>query len=231
MRWWVGFCRAHLHDYSPAAARFWLTLALIGAWALVLAGVRLAQLEARELWQILGWSAIAATAAVFPIQIPRSKHSIATGDIVIFLLLALHGTSAAVLAAGLEALIASSRSSSRLSSPVASLCAAAVGMTIGGSLLDIAQPWLQDHGLPYAAAHLAALAVAVLAYFVVSTMALMQIVCLKRGVRLTPKEWFDNTSWVGALYLVAAVLAGLLSLNAQQFAKRSAQHLSFVVAQ
>src|SRR6266403_878429 len=135
VRWWVGFCRAHLHDYSPAAARFWLALALIG-------------------------------------------------------------TSAAVLAAGIEALIAASRSSSRLSSRVASLCAAAIGMTIGGSLLDIAQPWLQDHGLPHAAAHLAALAVAVLAYFVLSTTTLMQIVCLKRGMRLTPQEWFDRTSWV-----------------------------------
>ena len=166
--------------------------------------------------------AIAATAAAFPIQIPRSKHSIATGDIVIFLLLALHGTSAAVLAASLEALIAASRSSSRLSSRVASLCAAAVGMTIGGSLLDIAQPWLQDHGLPHAAAHLAALTVAVLAYFVVSTTSLMQIVCLKRGTRLTPQEWFDRTSWVGALYLVSAVLAGLLSLNAQQFGRSAA---------
>src|SRR6266404_877450 len=222
VRWWVGFCRAHLHDYSPVAARFWLALTLIGAWALALAGVRLAQLEARELWQILGWSAIAATAAAFPIQIPRSKHSIATGDIVIFLLLALHGTSAAALAASIEALIAASRSSSRLSSRVASLCAAAIGMTIGGSLLDIAQPWLQDHGLPHAAAHLAALAVAVLAYFVVSTTTLMQIVCLKRGMRLTPQEWFDRTSWVGALYLVSAVLAGLLSLNAQQFGRAAA---------
>src|ERR1700730_523222 len=219
VRWWVGFCRAELHHYSPSAARFWLVLALIGAWAMGLAGLRLAQLEARELWQILGWTTIRATAAAVSIQIPRSKHSIATGDIVIFLLLALHGTSAAVLAAGLEALIASSRTSSRLSSPVASLCAAAIAMTIGGSLLDISQPWLQDHGLPHAAAHLAALAFAVFAYFVVSTMALMQIVCLKRGMRLTPKEWFDNTSWVGALYLVSAVLAGLLSLNAQQFGR------------
>ena len=222
IRSWTGFRLAHLHDYNPAAARFWLALALIGAWAMGLAGLRLAQLEARELWQILGWTTIAATAAAFPIQIPRSKHSIATGDIVIFLLLALHGTSAAVLAAGLEALIASSRTSSRLSSPIASLCAAAIAMTIGGSLLDIAQPWLQDHGLPHAAAHLAALAVAVFAYFVASTMALMQIVCLKRGMRLTLKEWFDNTSWVGALYLVAAVLAGLLSLNAQQFGRAAA---------
>jgi diguanylate cyclase (GGDEF)-like protein/PAS domain S-box-containing protein len=57
---------------------------------------------------------------------------------------------------------------------------------------------------------------------VVNTMALMQIVWLKRGMRLTPKEWFDNTSWVGALYLVSAVLAGLLSLNAQQFGRAAA---------
>ena len=132
-RWWAGFCRAHLHDYSPAAARYWLVLALIGAWAMGLAGLRLAQLDARELWQILGWATIAATAAAFPIQIPRSKHSVATGDMIIFLLLALHGTSAAVLAAGIEALIAASRSSSRLSSRVASLCAAAIAMTIGVS--------------------------------------------------------------------------------------------------
>src|ERR1700681_3228495 len=154
VRGWAGFCRAHLHDYSPAAARFWLVLALIGAWAMGLAGLRLAQLEARELWQILGWTTIAATAAAFPIQIPRSKHSIASGDIVIFLLLAMHGTSAAVLAAGLEGLIAASRSSARLSSRIASLCAAVVGMTMGGSLLEATQPWLHGHGLPYAAAHL-----------------------------------------------------------------------------
>src|SRR5947207_12992090 len=121
VRWWVGFCRAHLHDYSPAAARFWLALALIGACALALAGVRLTQLEAGELWQILGWRAIAATGAAFPIQIPRSKHSLATGDIVIFLLLALHGTSAAALAASIAALIAASRSSCRLSRRVARL--------------------------------------------------------------------------------------------------------------
>jgi diguanylate cyclase (GGDEF)-like protein/PAS domain S-box-containing protein len=230
IRWWAGFRDAHLYDYSPAATRFWLALALIGALALVLSGARLAQLEASELWQVLGWSSIVAIAAAFPIQIPRSKHSIATGDVVIFLLLALHGTSAAVLAASVEALIAASRSSSRVSSRIASLCAAAAGMTIGGSLFDLAQPWLQDHGLPQAAAHLAALAIAVLAHFMVSTMALMQIVCLKNGTRLTLKDWFDRTSWVGALYLVSAVLAGLLSLNAQQFGRMSAATGVLIIA-
>ena len=230
IHWWADFRSAYLHDYGPAAVRFWLALALIGALALVLSGVRLARLEASELFQVLGWSSIVAIAAAFPIQIPRSKHSIATGDVVTFLLLALHGTSAAVLAASVEGLIAASRSSSRLSSRIASLCAAAAGMTIGGSLLDLAQLWLQDHGLPHAAAHLAALAIAVLAYFMVSTIALMQIVCLKHGMRLTWKDWFDKTSWVGALYLVSAVLAGLLSLNAQQFGRAVAAMGVLIIA-
>src|SRR2546429_10005413 len=94
VRWWVGFCRAHLHDYSPAAARFWLALALIGAWALALAGVRLTQLEAGGVWQIPGWSAIAATAAAFSISVPRRKASIATRAQSTFSLLALPRTAA-----------------------------------------------------------------------------------------------------------------------------------------
>src|SRR5438270_3208135 len=164
---WESFCRTHLHDYPRAASRFWLILAVVGACALVLALVQLAQLEATELWQIAGWSAIVVTAAMFPIQIPRSKHSIATGDVVVFLLLALHGTSAAVLGAGLEGFIAAARSSSRLSSRIASLCSAAIGMTIGGALFHFAQPELQDHGVPPGTAHLAALALGVLVCFVI----------------------------------------------------------------
>src|SRR2546422_9691638 len=82
--WWAGFRRAHLHDYNTAATRFWLALALVGALALVVSGVRLAQIEASELWQGLGWSAIAAVAGAVPIQEPRSQHAIATRRIVIF---------------------------------------------------------------------------------------------------------------------------------------------------
>jgi diguanylate cyclase (GGDEF)-like protein/PAS domain S-box-containing protein len=216
-RGWAAFRRGHLHDYNPAATRLWLALALAGALALLLAAAGVAQRPASELWQVIGWTVIVAIAAAFPIQIPRSKHSIATGDVVIFLLLALHGAAAATLAAALEGLIGAVRSSARLSSRVASLAAAAAAMTIAGLLWGAVQSWLHEHGMPHAAAHLAALAAAALIYFAASTATLMQIVYLKRGLRLTPKEWFGNTSWVGALYLVSAVLAGLLSLNAQQF--------------
>jgi diguanylate cyclase (GGDEF)-like protein/PAS domain S-box-containing protein len=216
---WARFQRAHLHDYNAAATRLWLALALAGVLALVLAGARLATLAPAELWQIAGWTAIVAVAAAFPIPIPRSKHSIATGDIVVFLLLALHGPGPAALAAGLEGLIGAMRSSARLTSRVASLAAAAAGMTLSGWLFVGTQAGLQALDLPHPAAHLAALAVAALAYFVVSTVALTQVVYLKRSLRLTATEWFTNTSWVGTLYLVSAVVAGLLSLHAQQFGR------------
>jgi diguanylate cyclase (GGDEF)-like protein/PAS domain S-box-containing protein len=216
---WARFRAAHLHDYNAAATRVWLMLALTGALTIAVCGASLAHRDAEELWQIMGWTGIVAIAAAFPIQIPRTKYSIASGDILVFLLLALYGAPAAVLAAALEGLIGAARSTARVSSRIASFAAAAAAMMLSGVLFDAAQPLLHDFGLPRAAAHLAALAVAAMTYYVVSTTALMQIVYLKRNLRLTVAEWFGNTSWVGTLYLISSVIAGLLSLNAQQFGR------------
>src|SRR5690606_6103547 len=150
----------------------------------------------------------------YPLPIPTMSNSIVTGHVVVFLLLAPHGPYAAAVAAGMEALIGSKRTTPRLSSHIASLSGGAAAMLVAGTLFVAAQPWLRATGLPASASHLAALALAALVYLVVSTCALMQIVCLKRGTRLTFDDWFGSVSWVGTLYLVAAVLAGMLSLNA-----------------
>jgi len=222
MNAFAAFRAAHLHDYNAAATRYWLALAVGGALALTGAALLLAAREAAELWQIAGWTALVVVAAAFPIPIPRSKHSIATGDCVIFLLLALHGMPAAVIAAGLEGLIGALRSSTRLTSRVGSMVAAAGGMALSGALFELAQPWLQAHGLPFAAAHLAALALAATTHYVLSTVGLMQVVYLKRELRLTLPQWLADTSWVGTLFLVSAVVAGVLSLNAQQFGRSAA---------
>jgi diguanylate cyclase (GGDEF)-like protein/PAS domain S-box-containing protein len=216
---WVRFRAAHLHDYNAAATRVWLGLALTGAVAIAVSAAGLAQRETGDLWQILGWTGIVAVAAAFPIQIPRTKYSIASGDILVFLLLALYGAPAAVLAAALEGLIGAARSTARVSSRIASFAAAAAAMMLSGALFGAAQPLLQGLGLPHGAAHLAALAAAAMTYYIASTTALMQIVYLKRNLRLTVPEWFSNTSWVGTLYLISSVVAGLLSLNAQQFGR------------
>jgi diguanylate cyclase (GGDEF)-like protein/PAS domain S-box-containing protein len=218
-RGWSAFRRAHLHDYNAAATHLWLALALAGALALLIAVARIVQLPASDLWQIIGWGSVAALAAAFPIPIPRSKHSISTGDMVIFLLLAMYGAPAAALAASMEGLIGAMRTSARLTSRVATPAASAVSMTIAGTFFEVAQPWLQTHGLPPAAAHLLALAIAAFMHYCVGTAVLMQIVYLKNRLRMRVREWFNNTSWVGTLYLVSAVLAGVLSLNAQQFGR------------
>jgi diguanylate cyclase (GGDEF)-like protein/PAS domain S-box-containing protein len=219
LRPWHAFARAHLHDYPAAATRLWLAITLAGALALMAVLWALSGHPARELWQIAGWTLLALLAAAFPLQIPRSKHSIAAGDTVIFLLLALHGAPAAALAAALECLLASTRNSARLSSRIASPAAAAAGMFVAGGVFAVTQAALEALAMPHAAAHLAALAAAALLYYTFTTMALNQVVLLKRGQRLQLNAWFKNTSWVGALYLVSSMLAGLLSLNAQQFGR------------
>jgi diguanylate cyclase (GGDEF)-like protein/PAS domain S-box-containing protein len=219
LRGWPAFRQAHLHDYNAAATRLWLALAAAGALAALFAVWRIAQLPASDLWQIAGWTSVVALAAGFPIPIPRSKHSISTGDLVVFLLLAMYGMPAAALAGGLEGMIGAIRTSTRLTSRIASLAAGVVSMGLAGAVFETAQPWLATHGLPGAAAHLLSLSLAAFIYYVVSTVALMQIIYLKRSLRMSPKEWLANTSWVGTLYLVSSVVAGVLSLNAQQFGR------------
>jgi len=222
MQPWRRFVRTHLHDYNRQARNYWLALQAVGVCALAWSLAGLATLGADDLWQAAGWTAIVLLAAAFPIQIPRSKHSIATGDIVVFLLLALHGAAAATVAAALEAFVASRRTSARLSSHLASTAAGATAMALGGALFELSQNWLAAHGLPPAAAHMAALGAAALVHFGLSTMALMQVVCLKRGQFLNLRDWLGAASWVGTLYLVSSVLAGVLSLNAQHFGRSAA---------
>nr|WP_316639900.1 EAL domain-containing protein [uncultured Roseateles sp.] len=218
--WWQRFHRAHLFDYNARATRFWVGMALSGLAAMAFSLLqlsRLAQSDAAALWQVLGWTALTMVAAAFPIPIPRSKTSVSTGDVLIFLLLALHGMPAAVLAAGLEGLLGSIRTSKRLSSRVGSLAAASLGMGLAGTLFTCLQAALQDLGMAHPAAHLASLAAAALLHFFVSTWAMSQVLYLKRGLSLGLGEWLSSMSWVGALFLVSALLAGLLSLNARQF--------------
>jgi diguanylate cyclase (GGDEF)-like protein/PAS domain S-box-containing protein len=221
-RAWQRFVQAHLHDYNAQATRFWLGLQGVGALALLWSFVGVANLGLNEWWQVLGWTTLAVVAAGFPIQIPRSKHSIATGDVVIFLLLALHGAAAATVAAALESFVASRRTSVRVSSHFASTAAGATAMALGGTLFEFSQTWLAAHGVPHAAAHMAALGAAALVHFSVSTMALMQVICLKRGHQLNLNDWLGNASWVGTLYGISSVLAGVLSLNALQFGRSAA---------
>jgi diguanylate cyclase (GGDEF)-like protein/PAS domain S-box-containing protein len=212
-----SFRERHLFDYSAPARRYWFGLAGLGMLCLALAATGLAQVPPSSLWQVLGWLLLVAVAAAFPIPIPNSKLSITAGDTVIFLLLALYGAPVAVLAAALDGFIGSWRTSTRLTSRVGTMAAAAIGMSAAGLVFGSSQWLLVASGLPAAAAHLAALALAALPHFVLTTAAMMKVLHAKRGLPLSPRQWFAGSSWVGALYLVSAEIAAMLSLNAQRF--------------
>jgi len=214
---WAAFRSAHLFDYNAVATLFWLALAGVGTAALVAAGLQAARLPALELWQVMGWTAIIVLAAAFPVEIPNSRHSVVAGDALVFLLLALFGAAPATLAALLEGVMSACRSSRRLTSRVATPATAAAAMYAAGHLYELALPALGRAGMPAGAAQLAALSLAALCYYPASTMPLMQLLSLKHGQSLRLREWFSGTASFGALCMVAATIAGVLSLAAQQF--------------
>ncbi len=221
-RWsnpWRRFVAACLHDYNPLARRFWLALVLVGYSALALALWQLGALPAADRWQLLGWLLLLALAAAFPIQVPRSKHSIATGDVLVFLLLAIYGPAAGVVAATVEGLVASWRTSRRASSRIVSPAGAAFGGLLAGGVLSLLEPALRAASLPAAPAHLASLAAAAGVCAVGVTAPLMTVVYLKNGLKLGWREWLAHSNWVSAMYLFASMLAGLLSLNAQHYGR------------
>ncbi|OYU76037.1 MAG: hypothetical protein CFE45_31985, partial [Burkholderiales bacterium PBB5] len=80
----------------------------------------------------------------------------------------------------------------------------------------MAEPALVAAQLPAAVAHLASLALAGALCAVVVPALLMQLMAIKNGQRLGPRQLLAQGSWVSAVYLVSALLAGVLSLNAQQ---------------
>ena len=117
-RGWGAFRRTHLFDYNVVATRFWLALALAGALSMGVAAWQVMRLPANDILQVVAWMLIVALAAAFPVAIPRTKHSIAVGDVFVFLLLALYGAAPDALAAALEGGIACTRSSARVSSRI-----------------------------------------------------------------------------------------------------------------
>ncbi|GAP35722.1 EAL domain-containing protein [Piscinibacter sakaiensis] len=216
---WTAFRRRHLYDYNAAATRFWLLMVGAGGLALAVSLVDLAAAPLGELLQVAAWCVLVAVAAAFPIEIPRSRHSIAVGDVLIFLTLALHGAAAAVLAAAVEGGVAAMRGSSRVSSRIGTLAAGALGMAVAGMACEAAGAGFAALGLGTATAEFAALVVAALAYFPAHTLPQMQVFSLKRGSSLRLREWFHEGSWVGTLYLLSGLVAGVLSLNAQVFGR------------
>ena len=214
---WHRFRRAHLFDYNPAAVRLWLGLVLAGTAALVWALIEVARLPWPELAPVLAAVGLVALAARFPVVVPRAKLSIGVGDIFIFTTLAALGAPAAVLAAGIEGLVACLFSSTRrLSSRLVSPAVPLASMFVIAHLYIAMGQLLQSLGLGAAVAGLLSLCAAALLHFVLTTLPLSLVIATKNGVRLDLRAWWSNYTWGAAIYLGAGVVGGFADLNLGQ---------------
>jgi len=204
-------------DYGPAAATYWLALVGAGLLVLALAIHEVSGLPREALLQVLVGATTAALAGLFPVRLPGSKHSIAAGDVFVFLLLLLHGPAAAVLGAAAEAAVSSWRSSKRLTSRLASPASASIAIFACGLLFERALPLALEHGFSAAAVPVVLVMLFAVGYFFANTTLISAVVYLKRRRGPSAAEWFASFGWVGLSYAAAASVAGLLYLTAQSF--------------
>jgi diguanylate cyclase (GGDEF)-like protein/PAS domain S-box-containing protein len=194
--------------------------------ALLWAGWQISTLPLNGLWPVALGMVLVALAACFPVQLPRTSHTVLVADVFVFSILAALGPAAAVLAAGAEGIVGALRTSKRLTSRVLSPTVGMAAMALcGAAYLALGQAFRQI-GLSDASADLLALCVAAPLQGVLTTAPLMWVVALKRGLRLRLADWLDGASWVLAMVLMSAFVAGLLHANAQ----RSGQGVFMVAA-
>ncbi len=194
----------------------WLAITVAGAVALAWALYTLAVADAAPLLPTVLGVVLVVAAAWFPVDIPRSKLSFSAADAFIFTVLAVLGAPAAVLAAGAEGLVGALRSKVRLTSRFSTPMAAAAAWAVGGVLFEAIVRVLAAWGLAAATAKLAALVLVSLVPFALTTLPLLATVTLKRGTWPALKEWFPGYSWMAAMYLAAALVAGVVQLSAIQ---------------
>jgi diguanylate cyclase (GGDEF)-like protein/PAS domain S-box-containing protein len=210
--WWSRLHRALMPDYNRQATVYWWITVLVGSAVLAHALRSLSALPLLALAEIGAATAIAALAGFFPFRVPRSKNSFAAGEIVIFLLLLLHGPAAATLAAAGEALVGSWRTSKRWTSRIVSPATASIAMFSAGSLLHGTMTFLQSPGFAGPVALLVTMTGCALVYFLLNTALITALPYLKRSEWPTPGEMFGNFGWVGISVVASAPVACLLFL-------------------
>jgi diguanylate cyclase (GGDEF)-like protein/PAS domain S-box-containing protein len=214
--WRWRFLATHFHDYNLAALRMWFAIALSGAAALVAALVLMVSESAPDQLHSLIALAFVAVAAWFPVQIPRTKYLISAADVFVFLMLAALGPGPAILGAGLDGVIGGWRGTRRLSSRISTPAAAMATWALCALIFEGLWRFLVDQGTSEPVARQFALLPVALLAFALPTFALMATVTLRRGNWPNLGDWFRSFSWLAGVYLCAALVAGLVQLNAVQ---------------
>ncbi len=215
--WWRRLHAALMPDYNRQAAVYWWTMVIVGVGVLVHAALVVGT-KPQAAWLEVGVGMlIAILAGIFPVRVPRSKNSFVAGEIFIFLLLLMHGPSAAALAAAGEATAGSWRTSKRWTSRIVSPAMAAVAMYCSGTALHAVLQAMADSGLGNAGLMVVATMACALTYFLMVTLMLTSVIRLKRNERLLRiSDVFGVFGWVGIAYAGSAAVAVLLYLTYRQ---------------
>jgi len=213
---WSRLRQRHFFDYPVGSLRLWLLIAACGAAAWVWAALGLLAMPGGSRLHLVVGLGLVATAACFPLQLPRTHFTVLVADLFIFAMLAALGVPAAVLAATLEAFIGALRSSKRLSTRVSGPAAAAAAMVAAGSVFEFARHRLPALGWGSEVASMAGLCLAAAVFVGLTTAPLMQLMAMKKQRNLSLGTWLDTASWIVAMALGSAFIAGLVHLNAQR---------------
>src|SRR4051812_26200680 len=205
-----------MKDYGPAARRYWWTITALGYAVVAYAIYTVAGYDWPVLVQVLGGATVAAVVALFPVRIPGTKTSIAGGEIFIFLALLLYGIEGAVLAAALEGLVGSWRTSKRWTSRIGTPAMTTLSILIAGAALTAIRAHVPDNAMGKAALLSGMLLLGVL-YFAGNTLLTSTLIALKNGAPLRPFAWWRSLGWVAMAYMASASIAGLLFASFERF--------------
>ena len=203
-------------DYNPVASRYWWMVTLAGAAALAHSVLALGSLSPMGWLQVLVGVALTMGAAIFPVRVPNSKNSFAAGEIFMFLLLLLQGTSAATVAAAAEGAVGSFRTSKRWTSRLASPAVASLAMFASGSLFEATMALLKRHGLTNDGLIVVAAMALGLAYFVSNTLMVSMVLLLKRSVPFHAADLLGLFGWIGVATGGSAAVSALLFITYRQ---------------
>jgi len=213
LSWWARLQHALMPDYGPRARAYWWCMVACGG-ALLAACLVLVARQPPQVWlHIVAGMLLAMAAALFPVRIPGTRHSFVASDVIIFVLLILHGPAAAAVAVAGEAFMGSTRTSRRWTSRLASPAIGTVAIVLAGSVFEAGRTRFGLQGLHAAQLPgLMALAMGTaLLYFLLSATLFAGVLRLKRGEPFF--QLVDVVSvfrWVGMAYAGSAALATLL---------------------
>jgi hypothetical protein len=202
-----------MEDYTPQAKAYWWTTTLVGAAALGLALLDVVKLDPGIVLQTLGGAVLAALVGLFPVRIPGTKTSLAGAELIIFLLLLVHGPAAATIAAAAEAAIGSLRTSKRWTSRIGSPTMVALAMYGCGTAFTLATTAARNEGVLNESLLFIALFAFALVYFACSTLLMVSLIKLKKGAAIDVRGILNENSWIGLAYLANASSATLVFVS------------------